>query len=71
MTSWGSGGEPLISDSVGWGIVGAMVIVGIYFVYKVKQDTSSDKETLKDKAENLTDASNIVTPRGDLSVMNW
>ncbi|MBN2845714.1 MAG: hypothetical protein JXQ25_07005 [Deltaproteobacteria bacterium] len=50
----GAGGEPLISDAVGWGIVGALVIVGIYFVYKTKQETSPEKESTKDQSESLT-----------------
>jgi uncharacterized membrane protein len=71
----GSGGEPLMSDSVGWGIVGVMVIVGIYVVYMAKQETSSNKENSKDKAENVnrvkSDTSNIVTPYGDFIIAKW
>ncbi len=30
----GSGSEPLMSDAVGWGIVAALIVVGLYGVYK-------------------------------------
>lgn len=71
----GAGGEPLMSDEVGWGIVGAMVIVGIYFVYKIKQVTPTDREKPKEMAENFTpvktDTSNIVAPCGELIIAKW
>ncbi|MDP2643767.1 MAG: hypothetical protein Q8P24_02400 [Desulfobacterales bacterium] len=71
----GAGGEPLMSDSVGWGIVGAMAIAGVYFVYMTKQEMPPDREKPEEKAENLTpvktDGANLVAPRGDLVVAKW
>ena len=71
----GSGGEPLMSDEVGWGIVGALVLVGIYAVYKMKQETPPG-----DAAPNNTANADIqvnevspgrMTPRWDIIVAKW
>ena len=71
----GSGGEPLISDAVGWGIVGALVVVGVYFVYQTRQGVPPDKERPKDKAENAahvkTIAPSIASPCDELIVAQW
>jgi hypothetical protein len=71
----GAGGEPLISDAVGWGIVGALVIIGIYVVYTTKQETSPEKEVTKDQSESLspvkTEALTIVSSQGELIIAKW
>lgn len=50
----GSGGEPLISDAVGWGLVGAMVIIGIYAVHEMKKHQPASNEKLKDNSKSYT-----------------
>lgn len=72
----GAGGEPMISDSVGWGIVGVMALVGIYFIYTIRQESTAEKEKTKDKAKNITTtvqaaASGIVSPTGCLIIAQW
>ncbi|MBN2282360.1 MAG: hypothetical protein JXO48_00555 [Deltaproteobacteria bacterium] len=71
----GAGGEPLMSDAVGWGIVGALVIVGIYYVYTTKPEASSEKETPEDQSESFTpvktDSLTIVTSQGQLIIAKW
>lgn len=75
----GAGGEPLMSDSVGWGIVGAMVLVGMYAVYKMKQEPPAAQEKLKEKdkekekADSRTETlvSERVMPNGDVIVAKW
>lgn len=72
----GAGGEPMISDSVGWGIVAAMVILGgIYIIYQGKQNVSSDKGEAQSATGTITpvkaDTSNLVTPSGELIVARW
>jgi hypothetical protein len=71
----GSGGEPLISDAVGWGIVGVLVIVGICAVYAMKREQPPAAGQPKDQAHDdcrpdmmLADR---VTPRGDLVIATW
>ena len=71
----GAGGEPLISDAVGWGIVGALVIIGIYFVYTTKQEPSPEKETPQGQSESLApvkaETSIIDISQGQLIIAKW
>jgi hypothetical protein len=71
----GAGGEPLLSDSVGWGIVGAMVIVGIYYVYKTPSAKPPEKEHPQEKAEKSVilkaATSTMISPRGELVIASW
>jgi hypothetical protein len=71
----GSGGEPLISDAVGWGIVAALVVVGLYVVYKSnavnppeegkEKEKTSYIEMLKNESVKYSDH------RGLLLIASW
>jgi hypothetical protein len=71
----GSGGEPLMSDAVGWGIVGALVIVGLYAVYKTKWEKPPSQESQHEKnvSENQlqTETTKHVSDNGNLLIAAW
>lgn len=73
--SGGAGGEPLMSDAAGWGIVGVLAVACIYLIYKTKTDTPADKDKFDEKTKGMdkagNDVSSIVTPDGNLIIAKW
>ncbi len=71
----GSGGEPLMSDAVGWGIVAALVVVGLYVVYKSNAPKPPEEGKEKEKASYIemlkNESSKFSDHRGHLLIASW